>query len=597
MINRSLDFKRRKNVKFRHGLFADMSTKIGQMVFDPPDQFAFFSSDYAPPGTFADTGLVAPEAQLLSLSSVVGVTNGLFSFVNYGLANADGGFGPPLNKLPAEGDFSTSMGIITYPYQTNGTDPMSKINELSTMMTAGRLSPQNKQVMLDAHSYFNETHGIEVADRVLLKLLTTTPEFATSNTLRRTGNPTRPITPPTAKSSASYKAIVYINLAGGADSYNFLTPHPDGGCHLWDEYRQARGGKSGIALQADKVLPINGESAGVSGCSTFGMNRMLKGLKAIYDEGKGIWVANMGHLHKPVTREDWKTETRTDLFSHHMMKKESHHVDAFREGLGKGVLGRLLDVVERQGHAVGATVVNSRSQMLDGDPATGRLVDSVNTENLPRVFDRNFLRAGESQELREYLQSIHSDTTDNSGVFGNHWSQTFVDVWNKTDELVALIRASDLATQFKEVPKRNVGAIISQLKLVARLISIRNQRGKGINRDVFYCEHGGYDHHNALEENMGNKLPSLNDAITNFWAEIKAQGIENSVIVVQGSEFGRTITPNSNAGSDHGWGGNYFGKSFFNPIESLILVVGSKKLTMPISCQSLGAISRAVRSW
>jgi hypothetical protein len=95
---RSLDFQRRPNVKFRHGLFDDMSHKIGQMVFDPPDQFSFFQSDFAPPGVFGESGTVAPEAQLLSMSSVVGITNGFFSFVNFGLANADGGFGPSLDR-------------------------------------------------------------------------------------------------------------------------------------------------------------------------------------------------------------------------------------------------------------------------------------------------------------------------------------------------------------------------------------------------------------------------------------------------------------------------------------------------------------------
>ena len=38
----------------------------------------------------------------------------------------------------------------------------------------------------------------------------------------------------------------------------------------------------------------------------------------------------------------------------------------------------------------------------------------------------------------------------------------------------------------------------------------------------------------------------------------KSQDIEDGVTVVQGSEFGRTITPNSQFGSDHAWGGNYF---------------------------------------
>lgn len=52
---------------------------------------------------------------------------------------------------------------------------------------------------------------------------------------------------------------------------------------------------------------------------------------------------------------------------------------------------------------------------------------------------------------------------------------------------------------------------------------------------------------------MENKLPSLNHAVATFWAEIKAQGLADNVVVVQGSEFGRTITPNSNTGSDHAW--------------------------------------------
>ena len=80
---RSLSFRRRANVKFRHGLFDEMSYKIGQMVFDPPDQFSFFSSDYSPPGVFAETDMVSPESELLSMSSVVGLVRlpGLLNFI------------------------------------------------------------------------------------------------------------------------------------------------------------------------------------------------------------------------------------------------------------------------------------------------------------------------------------------------------------------------------------------------------------------------------------------------------------------------------------------------------------------------------------
>jgi hypothetical protein len=74
-ILRSLTFQRRSNVKFRHGLLENMSYKIGQFVFDPPDQFSFFAHDYAPPGVFAETDLVSPESELLSMSSVVGIVS------------------------------------------------------------------------------------------------------------------------------------------------------------------------------------------------------------------------------------------------------------------------------------------------------------------------------------------------------------------------------------------------------------------------------------------------------------------------------------------------------------------------------------------
>ena len=60
---------------------------------------------------------------------------------------------------------------------------------------------------------------------------------------------------------------------------------------------------------------------------------------------------------------------------------------------------------------------------------------------------------------------------------------------SETDSLVDTLRGTDLATDFVTQP--NVGGITGQLKLVARLISIRNERGNGINRDVFYCEMGG----------------------------------------------------------------------------------------------------------
>jgi hypothetical protein len=123
---------------------------------------------------------VAPEAQLLSMSSIVGITNGFFSLFNFGLSNADGGFGPFMSTKRDIGDYSSSVGYIAY--QANGTDIANKIEELDTLMTGGRLGDDNKQVLASAYDYFLGAHGIETANRVLLGLMAASPEFQTSNT-------------------------------------------------------------------------------------------------------------------------------------------------------------------------------------------------------------------------------------------------------------------------------------------------------------------------------------------------------------------------------------------------------------------------------
>ena len=95
----------------------------------------------------------------------------------------------------------------------------------------------------------------------------------------------------------------------------------------------------------------------------------------------------------------------------------------------------MLDVLERNGEAVSATAINVRAAMIDGSPKTGRQPDIIYSNGFHKIYDNNWL-SGKSQELRGLLESLHGKTDDNSGVFGDKWSQSFIDIWNKTDALV-----------------------------------------------------------------------------------------------------------------------------------------------------------------
>ena len=73
---------------------------------------------------------------------------------------------------------------------------------------------------------------------------------------------------------------------------------------------------------------------------------------------------------------------------------------------------------------------------------------------------------------------------------------------------------------------------------------------RGVDRDMFYLEYGGWDHHSTMKERLATKFEELNMALDKFWSEMKVQNNEDKVIMVSCSDFGRALTPNSQDGSD-----------------------------------------------
>ena len=73
-----------------------------------------------------------------------------------------------------------------------------------------------------------------------------------------------------------------------------------------------------------------------------------------------------------------------------------------------------------------------------------------------------------------------------------------------------------------------------------------------VNRDVFIVNQKGYDTHseNAVNDVNAN-FNSANSAMSTFIDAVKSQGIWNSTVIIMGSDFGRSINPNSNGGTDH----------------------------------------------
>jgi uncharacterized protein (DUF1501 family) len=98
-----------------------------------------------------------------------------------------------------------------------------------------------------------------------------------------------------------------------------------------------------------------------------------------------------------------------------------------------------------------------------------------------------------------------------------------------------------------------------QLKMIARLLA------GGCKTKVFLVKIGGFDTHadqvEKYDPTMGSHaalMYHISTAMTAFQDDLRARGIEERVLSVTTSEFGRRIDSNGSFGTDHGTGGPLF---------------------------------------
>jgi uncharacterized protein (DUF1501 family) len=96
-------------------------------------------------------------------------------------------------------------------------------------------------------------------------------------------------------------------------------------------------------------------------------------------------------------------------------------------------------------------------------------------------------------------------------------------------------------------------SLADQLKIVARLIK------GGLKTKIYMVNYGGFDTHAnqtvANDTSIGSHatlLGNVSNAIKAFMDDLKFQGIEERVVGMTYSEFGRRVLSNGSSGTDHG---------------------------------------------
>jgi uncharacterized protein (DUF1501 family)/uncharacterized protein (DUF1800 family) len=512
----------------------------GIMPFSSPSVFGYYLPEYRPLGKIGNAGLVAPQVQIATSPNLMGFLNGFNSFIEWGLHICDQGFGLDIASPPRRCEFPSGRttadgGLAWAPEEGATIDEV--IDELSLLLTAGRLHEKTRQVLINEYEKVRTITGrIDLeAIRHILKLLVVTPEFETNTYNHITDDARQPentLPPPQGR---AFKALVIVFEAGGSDSFNILVPHSN--CPEKDMYSEYQTVRAGAAVAKDSLLPIQVPSS-TQPCDTFGIHPAMPNLHSMYNDGDALFTANVGVLIEPVTQEQYLQGTARlppSIGAHNIMSRSAQNMHA-QSVSANGVLGRIADALTKVDPAfpVGLFSMVGNQKAVQG-PVPASFISGPS----------GVVRLQELQKLQEGLGNITAFKTNS--LFGESQAELLFSSLNSTETLGQLLAETQTNVSF------GITGLGTQLQQVARLI--KALPSIGYERALFFTSASGFDTHFTFE--LDQIFKEVDDGIGNFMQEMKLQGRWDDVAVMSFSEFGRTMTTNG-AGTDHGWGSNNF---------------------------------------
>jgi len=305
--------------------------------------------------------------------------------------------------------------------------------------------------------------------------------------------------------------LVLVQLTGGNDGLNMVIP-----LDVYSNYYNAR---TNIAIPQTSVLKLNGNTK-------TGLHPSMTGLQTMYNEGKlsivqavGYPTPNFSHFR---ATDIWMSASDSTQFvnSGWQGRYLNYEYPNFPNGYPNATMPDPLAIqigsvtsLTLQGPAVsmGMSISNISSfyNLINGvqDPAP----------NTPAGKELSYIRTV-SQQTQQYATVIKN--------------------------------AAAAVTQQATYPTGN--SLADQLKIVARLVK------GGLKTRVYMVSYGSFDTHSAQTQTdttigtHANLLKNVSDAIKAFQDDLKFLNIEDRVMGMTFSEFGRRIKSNASTGTDHG---------------------------------------------
>ena len=518
-----------------------------------PNVFNYFRPEFSPPGPVARARMVAPEAMIFTSPRVVSYLNAMVSTVKFGVSNCFDGFvrnndrpdcdGLRFDRVPKQ---AKAHARLAWTPSSPAASKEDIVDELDILLTAGRLEQSTREVLLEAydHAFRLSKDGVRRVNAIMAvqQLLIGSPEFQVTNRVQRFEGTRRP-TAPKRNGTAPFKAVVVMFLNGGMDAYNLIVPHSNckNGKDMYEEYTRVR---TDIKLPKNALHEIT-VPAGKQVCETFGIHPQLPVVQQLYNDGEALFLANVGVLVEPVTKQELlngEKEIPESLFAHNIQQQSTQTLTP-QDRNTVGVLGRANDILWKEGYSTGSFSLSTGNYVLEPQGQVSP----------PQVFlDRNGAQEFNPSQIRnDKIDETMFKLSENiaHSVYAETWSDLFEKAFNESKQLSEELKEVTLDGPYQ----RNTN-LAKEFENVAKLIKARGELG--MDRQSFFVEVFGFDTHSDNGDVLNVKFKEINDALENFVSELKLQGVWDDVVIIEASDFARTITSNG-AGTDHGWGGHY----------------------------------------
>jgi uncharacterized protein (DUF1501 family) len=310
------------------------------------------------------------------------------------------------------------------------------------------------------------------------------------------------------------RIFVFVVLSGGNDGLNTVIN--------LDRYAELSAARSNVLIPQNKVL-------GLGGSSTTGLHPGMTHLRDMYNNGlinitQGVGYPNFNYSHFRAM----------DIYN------SSSDANQF---VDTGWVGRYLE------HRYpGAPNAYPNADMLD--PLAVQIGNVISSSLTSPGGQIGFALS----DATNFYQIVNGTVDPAPSTYAGKELTYIRYISLQTQAYTQSVQqAATLGTNAVAWPAANQNRLADQLKIVAQLIS------GGLTTPFYIVELGGFDTHStqveAADHSIGNHaklLANLSEAISTFYADLKAQGKDKNVAGCTITEFGRRIKSNASEGTDHG---------------------------------------------